>query len=214
MPLVFDPAKIDSQRFTNDLDAIAKHANGEKITIAEIETILRGRGIAVLSLILSIPFIQPIPLPGLSIAFGLTFMTLGIQLACGSVGGLPSFVKKRELDAKTLQKIIFKFKKIFSYIEWLFKPRLDFMLRPPFLNGIGISIFISGLALSMPFPPVILFSNSLPAWATIFLCLGYLERDGLVVIVGHLIAIATWCYFAIWWEAVKIGFESLAIYLK
>jgi hypothetical protein len=198
--------------FTQDLEAIRQHATGEKISIAEIETILQGRGFATLNLILCIPFIQPIPLPGVSIFFGLAVMAFGLRLALGRSSGLPGFVTRREIDTANLRKISEGAIKLFSYVDRLFKPRFTFMLSPPLLSLLGVSMVLSGLALSLPLPPVILFSNSLPAWAVIFLCLGYLERDGLVMILGHCIALATWLYFAFWWEAVKFGFETLLNY--
>jgi hypothetical protein len=212
--LASEPAQVREECFTRDLEAIALKTTGEKVTVAEIEEVLHGRGFASLSLILCIPFVQPIPLPGLSIIFGIALMALGLRLAFGSAGGLPHFIRQRTVDAGTLRKIIHGAARVFSYVERFFKPRLGVMLRPPLLNVVGVSIVVSGLALSLPLPPVILFSNSLPAWAVILLCLGYLERDGLVIVAGHLITIGTWCYFAVWWEAIKLGFQSLSVYLQ
>lgn len=201
--------KTPTGSFTQDLEAIRQQATGEKISLAEIEAILQGRGFATINLILCIPFIQPIPLPGVSIIFGLAVMALGMRLALGRSTALPEFVTKRQIDTENLRRISEGAIKLFSYVDRLFKPRLGFMLTPPLLSLVGVSIVLSGLALSLPLPPVILFSNSLPAWAVILLCLGLLERDGLVIAIGHCIALATWLYFAFWWEAVKFGFETL-----
>jgi hypothetical protein len=204
--------KTPTGSFTQDLEAIRQQATGEKISLAEIETILQGRGFATINLILCIPFIQPIPLPGVSIIFGLAVMALGMRLALGRSTALPEFVTRRQIDTESLRRISEGAIKLFSYVDRLFKPRLGFMLTPPLLSLVGVSIVLSGLALSLPLPPVILFSNSLPAWAVILLCLGFLERDGLVIAIGHCIALATWLYFAFWWEAVKFGFETLLSY--
>lgn len=205
------PASQHKESFTGDLARIVEHVQGERITLGEIEIILQGRGFATICLVLSIPFIQPIPLPGLSVAIGITMIALGLRIALGTAGGLPDFIKQRELETQRLHKIIQATFKIFSRIEGLFKPRWGRLLKAPFMNFIGISIMVSGIALSLPLPPVILFSNSLPAWSIIFLSLGYLERDGLVIAMGHLLAVATWCYFAFWWEAAKYGFQSLLL---
>lgn len=201
------PTRKDS--FTADLAKIAEHARGEKISIGEIEDVLQGRGFATICLVLCIPFIQPIPLPGLSLVLGGAMIALGLRMTLGAAGGLPDFVKRRQLETRTLHKMIQGSIKIFSRIERLFKPRLDLLLETPFLNLIGVSIVLCGVALSLPLPPVILFSNSLPAWSIILLSLGYLERDGLVILCGHILSLVTWCYFAFWWEAVKYGFQSL-----
>lgn len=213
-PLVDNLAHESHQSFTQDLQAIAVHANGEDISIAEIEQALHGRGFASICLVLCIPFIQPIPLPGLSVALGAAMIAFGLRLAVGSKGGLPQFIKRRRINTRTLQKIIEVATKLFTYIERFFKPRLKVMLKSPMLNLIGVSIMCCGFALSLPLPPVILFSNSLPAWGIIFLALGYLERDGVVIALGHLLTVATWIYFAFLWEAVQLGIESLLGYFK
>ncbi|WP_141734887.1 exopolysaccharide biosynthesis protein [Oligoflexus tunisiensis] len=195
--------------FVEDLESLREQMTGEKITIAEIEGILQGRGFATLGLILCIPFVQPIPLPGVSIVFGLAVMVLGIKLVLGRSSMLPRFLAKREIHTETLRSISSRAIKIFSHVDHLFKPRLAFMFNPPLLTLVGFSLVLSGFALSLPLPPIILFSNSLPAWAVILLCLGILERDGLMIAMGHCIALATWCYFAFWWEVVRFAIEAL-----
>ncbi|TWW08548.1 hypothetical protein E3A20_23240, partial [Planctomyces bekefii] len=97
---------LPKDSFTGDLLAISEIATGESITVGEIESILHRRGFATLSLILCIPFIQPVPLPGLSIAFGLAIMALGLRLAFGSAGGLPEFIQRRAIYPKTLKKLV------------------------------------------------------------------------------------------------------------
>jgi hypothetical protein len=41
------------------------------------------------------------------------------------------------------------------------------------------------------------------------ICLGIIERDGLFVLAGHGFAVATWIYFAFWWEAVHYAWIQL-----
>ncbi len=210
---LLNPEDRHDWTLTHYLRALEERATGEVVTIAEIEEILKGRGFAALSLILCIPFIQPIPLPGVSVVFGVLIMALGLRLAFGESSGLPKFVKGRTVEAATLRKLLHGAEKIFSYVEKLFRPRFSLMLQRPMLNFVGVSIVLSGFALSLPLPPVILFSNSLPAWSIIFLSLGHLERDGVVVLIGHILTIATWFYFILWWEVVKYGLLRLVEYL-
>lgn len=194
-------------RFSEDLAALEKHGFNGKVTLGEVERVLEGRGFATLIMVMCLPFIQPIPLPGLSMVFGGAIIVLGARLTLGGAGGLPAFVRTREIDATTLSRLVQGARKISSYVERFFRPRLGVMLSPPLGNIVGISIMASGLALSLPLPPVILFSNALPAWSIICSCLGYLERDGVAIAVGHLLCIASWCYFAIWWDAIAFALE-------
>jgi hypothetical protein len=197
------------ESFSEALDKVSQSVTSKKVSLGQIENCLKGRGLAALGLILCIPFIQPIPVPGLSILFGLAFVIIGGHFTFGKAGALPAFIKKTEIDAATLKKMVRGTQKVLSFLESLLKPRIRIMSRRPMLNILGICIMTSGLALSLPLPPVILFSNSLPAFAIICLCLGYLERDGLLMIAGHLIAILTWCYLAFWWEMVSLGIEKM-----
>ena len=41
------------------------------------------------------------------------------------------------------------------------------------------------------------FSNTLPAVAILFLSLGMLERDGLLIVAGYLMNVATYFYFGV-----------------
>ena len=207
------PKTLDSIGFTRDLELIRLSLTEDTVTLGVIEKALEGRGFAAFALILCIPFIQPVPLPGLSIIIGFAIIAIGLRLVFARAGGLPQFLTRKEFETKALRKFIAFAARTFSVAERFFKPRLDFMLRVPFLNVVGLSIVASGIALCLPLPPVILFSNSIPAWAVIFLCLGYLERDGLVLIVGHGLAIGTWIYFGFWWEVVRYSFARIASYL-
>ena len=200
------------QSFTADLDAIETLVKTHRVKVEEIERVLDGRGFASLALILSLPFVQPIPLPGLSMVFGVALMALGLRLVLGRSGGLPHWVRRRDIDGATLQKMIHGARKIFAYVERFFKPRLALALRPPLESFVGLGIMLSGFAMILPLPPVVLFSNSLPAWAIICLCLGYLERDGLVVVMGNVLSLATWVYYLPFvWEAVKLAWSSMGL---
>ncbi len=201
--------------FADDLRQIDLFVAGKtRVTIGDLEAHLDGRGFATIALILSLPFVQPIPLPGVSILFGLIHMAVGLRLTFGHHGGLPAWVKKRDVDAQSISRMALAGAKLFSKFERIFKPRLSVCFTSPLVNLIGVSQLISGLALSLPLPPVILFSNSIPAWAIIMLALGYLERDGLFIILGHMFAIATWLYFALWGELVMVSVRDGWQYLQ
>jgi hypothetical protein len=202
----------EHQGFNQDLDILAHQATGEKISVGRIEDILQGRGFATLCMILSMPFVQPIPLPGLSVILGAAIAILGLRLTTGRPGGLPQYFKRREINTVSLKKVVHGARKIFSYVERLFKPRLTFMFQPPLLNFIGVSIVTSGIALSLPLPPVVLFSNSLPAWGIILLCLGFMERDGLAILLGHALAVGTWIYFSFCWDVVIYAIQQINIH--
>lgn len=203
------PVPPTRRRFSGDLALLAAYEGGSHVSFREIEGILNGRGLAALTLVLCLPFIQPIPLPGLSMVFGLAMMALGGRLVFKEQGTLPRLVSDRHIDTARLRRMAHGAQKVFRPVERFTRPRLSFFTFQPLRALIGASIILCGSALLLPLPPFILFSNALPAWAIILLCLGMMERDGVFVICGHILTVATWIYFAFWWEIVKVSVLNL-----
>lgn len=196
-------------RFSEELTKIANEADSHKITIGELESVLHGRGFAATLLILCIPFVQPIPLPGLSVPFGIAIALIGLRLAFRRKAHIPRMIREYAIETERLKKILLGAAKVFRSMEHLFKERLDFMFQWPMDHLIGITIFLSGIALCLPLPPVVLFSNSIPAWAVIFCCLGFIERDGLLVMIGHVLGVATWIYFFLIGETAWFAIQKM-----
>jgi len=176
--------------------------SGEKTSLGTLDDLLKERGFVTLVLILSLPFIQPIPVPGLSILFRLAIFMLGVRIALGRHAGLPESLRRKELETASLIKMIEAARKIFAKIERLFRRRLSPLIIPPGQNIAGAALMANGIALALPLPPVILFSNGLPAMSVFLICLGLLERDGLLVLIGHGFAIFTWLYFGFWTDLI------------
>jgi hypothetical protein len=66
------------------------------------------------------------------------------------------------------------------------------------------------LALMAPLP-LIPFANTLPAIAIILLCLGMAERDGWLLLGGHLVALVSLLYVsALLYVVVKLGSDPSA----
>jgi hypothetical protein len=190
--------------FSDQLRQVEAYAEKTTIKVAELERLLPGRGFAAAIALLCLPFLQPIPVPGLSVAFGLVIAALGARLIFGNAGALPDFLSRREIDGSTLRKVLAGARRLFHRLDPLFRRRLLTLVEPPVGRLIGVSVILGGIAMALPLPPVVLFSTGLPAFGVLLLCLGLIERDGLVVLVGHLIALATWIYFAFWWEVVRL----------
>ena len=67
------------QGFSADLQKLEEAIlqSGAKTSLGTLDDLLKERGFVTLVLILSLPFIQPIPVPGLSIIFGLAIFMQG-----------------------------------------------------------------------------------------------------------------------------------------
>jgi hypothetical protein len=194
----------EPRRLSADLRALLEEANGRAITVAEIEHILRGRGVAMLILLLSAPFL--IPAPGLSVPFGIAICVLGLRIAIGGPSALPKFILRHEVKYKTLKAVITRVSRVVEKLEKHIRPRMRFLQEHPrMVNLIGAAIISSGLILSLPLP--IPFSNAFPAVSIMCLAAGFMERDGLLVLWGHVLGVLSWVYLAFWWQIVVVTVE-------
>ncbi len=197
-------------RLSSDLRDLLREAAGRSLTLGELEQTLKGRGFGLLLLLLALPFTFPIAIPGLSVPFGLVIMLMGLRLAAGLKPWLPDFILRREIKYALLEKIVGLGLKLSTKLEKVVKPRMHFLQRwPGMLNLIGLGIASGGLLLSLPLPPLIPFSNTIPAFAVLFLAAGMIERDGLLVLIGHCVNVAAWLYFSLMFAAAGEGLSRL-----
>lgn len=195
------------RRLSEDLQGLLDHANGHSLSIGEIQSLLQGRGFALLIMLLSAPFLIP-SVPGLSTPFGAAIMMMGGRLACGRKPWLPQFVLRRELSFEMLQKILGVLIKVVRRMERLAKPRMHFLQRwPGMMNLIGVGIASGGIFLFLPIMVPVM--NTLPTLSILFLTAGMIERDGVFVILGYLFGVAAWIYFGAWLLLGKAGVDLL-----
>ena len=197
-------------RLSSDLRDLLRVSAGRSMTLGELEEILQGRGFGMFLLLLALPFTFPIAIPGLSVPFGIVIMFIGLRIALGRKPALPGFILRRPIKYALLEKIILLGLKLSTKLEKIVKPRMHFLQRwPGMLNLIGIGIASGGLLLSLPLPPLIPFSNTIPALAVLFLTAGMIERDGLLVLIGHCVNVVAWIYFTVMFAAAGHGINKL-----
>ncbi|MEP6670513.1 MAG: exopolysaccharide biosynthesis protein [Chthoniobacter sp.] len=198
------------RRLSTDLRELLHETGGRAVTLGELEEILKGRGFAMFLLLMSLPFAFPIAIPGLSIPFGIVIMLLGLRITFGMKPSLPGFILRREVSHAMLERIVGLGLKLATKMEKLVKPRMHFLQRwPGMVNLIGLGIASGGFLLSLPLPPLIPFSNTIPAISVLMLTAGLMERDGLLVLIGHVVNIGAWVYFGIMFTLAGSGISHL-----
>ena len=154
------------------------------------------RGSPLLLVLISLPFLTPIPLPGLSTVFGLIVAFIGARLALGRKPWLPQRLLQRELPPRFLTRLLCAASWIVRGLEFFLRPRLVFMQDHfIFRRMSGALIALAGVLLLLPLP--VPFTNLLPAWTVLLLAAGALERDGLFFIAGCVMFLATTAFFAL-----------------
>jgi hypothetical protein len=198
---------VPPTRLSEDLTTMRDELAGDGLTIGEIESSLKGRGITMLLMILALPFCV-LPIPGLSMPFGAAVFLIGFRLMLGQRPWLPMFVRRTTFSPERSLSIINGAIRLCRAMERVGRPRMHFMQTwPGMTNLVGFGIASAGLLLLLPLP--VPFSNTLPAWAVVLLAGGMVERDGLFVLAGHLLSVAAWAYVVAISIFGKAGVEKL-----
>ncbi|MFN0067931.1 MAG: exopolysaccharide biosynthesis protein [Limisphaerales bacterium] len=156
-----------------------------------------GRGIYLVMLLLSLPLAAPVTLPGISNAFGLVLLWLSARLALRLPAQLPRFLGERPLAPETMARVIRGSVKLLAWVERCVKPRRSAWMR---LRGVRLAhallIVLMAFLLTLPVPPPILFTNTLPAISIVLLASCMMERDGRMIFAGYFFSAGTCLYFA------------------
>jgi hypothetical protein len=192
---------------STDLASLHARMKDRALTLAELKHALKGRGSAMLLILLALPFCF-VAIPGLSMPFGIAISLIGACLMIGREPWLPRFIMNRRLSSARSDQLLAGAIKVARRLEKFVRPRLSFLhAGPGMLRLIGFGIVIAGVGLMLPLP--IPFSNSIPAWAVVLLAVGMMEKDGLCVLLGHLTAVGTWLFIGLTTAFALGGFQWL-----
>lgn len=168
------------------------------VTLEEIRDLVGKDGLLLLAMFLTIVFMVPVSVPGVSTVFGLAILLIGVSRLMGRSLWLPKRIAQRVLPAGKLRMVLNKGNIWLHRLEGVSRPhRLKYLASsgmPDILNNCAL---IAGAVLLMAPIPLIPFSNTLPALAILFLSIGLLQRDGLCILFGHFSNLATIIYFTV-----------------
>jgi len=186
-----DPSSIDRA-----LDECLAHASAGGITLGEMLERLGRSSFCFAALLLAVPFIQPFSLGPLTMIGGITFIVLGWQMGRGKAApALPPAASRLLIHGKGWLGVLRFCKRLLAFCRKFTRARLQAWVSGP--RGerfVGWLILAGGALLAVPVANLP-FNNSLPALMIVFACVGWLERDGLMVIVSLAWGIATLLYF-------------------
>ena len=169
-------------RLSDQFIELARECEQEVLTVHELIEALGVRGHAFIALLFSFPFVLFIPIPGLSVPFGIVVAIAGFGVTIGFDIWLPRWLMRRSLPGALLSKAFRQSARVLQKSERILRPRLFALSDSAAIRAMsGILIAVSGLILALPLPPG---TNFPPAIVGVLLALGILERDGVVLIVG------------------------------
>ena len=176
-------------RFIAAMDLLQEEAKikGE-LSLRRVFDLLGEEGHAVLILFLSLPFMQPLPIPGLSTPLGFLIGLVALFLFLRRPPWVPARFQSLKISAEVVIKVSEVAEKIWSYAAKVVKERWSFLhdfkvFR--FLNLLLVLINAFLLALPLPIP----FSNTVPIIGIILSAIGAMEKDGFFILASY-----AWCF--------------------
>lgn len=179
----------------------------DTISVRELMALMGEQGLLMLCALMTLPFLFPVSIPGVSTVFGAAILLIGVAITLNVLPWLPAFVADRQLDWHKLQPVLQRGVRVLGKIDRYLKPqRLALLSQSAIMNRVnGCALIFGAVLLMMPLG-LVPFSNTLPAVAILFLALGISQRDGALVAAGHVMNGVTVIYFAfLAWAAWKGG---------
>lgn len=187
----------------DSLDRIEALCEDKNPTLGEVLEAFGHDGHWVLMAFLIIPFLQPVPMVGLSTPFGIGIGIIGFLYFKNQPPSLPSRWLKKKLPAKTIDGIAQGAERLFELLNKWLHPRHPKLFTGIFrILNLGC-LLTSALLLALPLP--IPFSNALPGWVIFFQVLAHLERDGLFVVFSYIQFLICSTFFVFIGFGLKIG---------
>jgi hypothetical protein len=190
------PSSQTVESLGEKIERMIKQLPEHDVTLLEIIDIVGNDGLLLLTVLLSLIFLVPVSIPGVSTVFGSAILLIGITRLLSRKLWLPAKIGHRRLPAAKLAAGFAKALSWFHRLEKISKPhRLGFFAESALFNLLNnMALILAAVLLMMPFG-LIPFSNTFPAVAVIFLAIGMMQRDGGSVLLGHLANVATIAYF-------------------
>ena len=180
------------------------------LTLSEIINLLGNDGLLLFASILSIIFLIPVSIPGFSTVFGIFIFFIGISNLTNKSLWLPSSIKNKSFPAEKLRIALNKGLKWFHYLEKMSKPhRLSLLICNKIASTINGFLILFGSILLMVPLGLMPFSNTLPALIILFLSIGIIQKDGIIILLGYFSVLGAFIYFGLFFSTIILAFKKI-----
>ncbi|MCW5874045.1 MAG: exopolysaccharide biosynthesis protein [Anaerolineales bacterium] len=191
-----ESAVTQQESLVEKLEGIIKTIPPGHVTLAKIMDIIGADSLMLITIFLSLVFLIPVSIPGVSTVFGSGILLIGVSLLFSNKLYMPKRIQERPISSEKLVKGMNGALTWLRRLEKISKPgRIPWLAtKAELLNKLGY--ILAALLLMVPFG-FVPFSNTLPAIALIFFAIGSIQKDGLSILFGHLMNVATIIYFGV-----------------
>ncbi|TNE57881.1 MAG: exopolysaccharide biosynthesis protein [Alphaproteobacteria bacterium] len=188
---------------TDLLRRIAEACEGDTLTIGSLVDQLSGRGFGVVQLVLALPVCIPF-LYGIPQAVAVPMIFVALQIATGrQTLWLPEKARSKSITKESLANLAERAAKYVGWFERIARPSLIWATHGTAerIAGAFMTIFCASILVPLP------ATNTVPGIGVAIMSIGFLERDGRLVLIGGLLGtlwVALLLYFGI-----TLGVEGL-----
>ena len=184
VPTVGEPTPVEAQ-ISALLEALkATRAQQQPcFTVAELIAALGPSSHILVILVFSVLNMIPGP-PGYGGTVAIAIIGFAIAMIMNAPITLPHWIGDRHLPVRALRRVAGLFAGIARFIGRFSRPRLIKLSAPSMRPVLGLFIIAVSLPMILPVP----FINAVPNVGICVLCLGWLNRDALMIIFGMIIA--------------------------
>lgn len=173
--------QLDMTPLNEELTNLLKVADGQTMTLGRILDELADRGHAMFILVVIGPFIFLPTTFGLSAPVGIAIAIIGLCMLIHIKPWLPDFILRKQFPYEGLEKVVGRAVRMSNRVQKIAKPRLGIMLWPGPINLTGFELTIWALLMALPGP------NFLFAFMIALIAFGLLMRDGVFLLVAHIL---------------------------
>jgi hypothetical protein len=154
-------------------------------TVGAIVDAVKDRGFGFLLLILALPTLVPVLPPGSATLVGFLYVLLALQMLSGAERPwLPRRIRAYQIPRHMVPKLRQYGLRVFAQIERVSRPRAMWLPDAVTSRIVASGVLFVGLILLSPLP----FFHTLPGITVLFLGAGLLNRDGVLILIGLILA--------------------------
>ena len=179
-------SRTPHRTLSHQLSDLLESLEGRDTTLGDLVDAIGERGFGLLLAILALPAALPVPAPGYATPFGLLMISLGFQMIRGRHHPvLPAVARRRVIRHSAFKRTVQGAGLPLKAAELLVRPRLSLLADHRATAAlIGAVIIVLAALMCLPIP----LTNTLPSFAIFLFACGLLERDGLLLLMGLLVA--------------------------
>ncbi len=172
--------------------------DGEGFLLGDMLRQLGRSGFCFAAFLLAVPFLQPFSLGPLTMLGGVTFVVIGWQMIRGYPNPVPpKSASDLRIKGSGWGGVLGLCLRILEQSRRFTKVRLQTWVSGDHGERLVGWLILSGGALLVVPMANLPFNNTLPALMIVFACIGWLERDGAMIVVSLFWGVATLIYFTV-----------------